>query len=275
MSAAVRHDTAKEPGPKRGLTLAPAGPRAGGVSFTSVPRADLLPPELGQREKARGVRRGLRGVVFLVAILVAAAVGGAWFLAFSAQTSLDAARQQTQALALQKSQFAEVQLTQQAIALGEAAVVVGGSTDIDWKAYFATLEAQLPAGVRIENLSVESATPVSAYPQSETPLEGPRIATLSFVASSDALPAIPDWLDRLSTLPGFVDATPTSVSLEGSGYSVSITMHIDAAAYSGRFDPTYAPDADGAGTGTDANLDGVADGAANDPAAGDSTEAGQ
>lgn len=269
MSAAVRHDTAKEPGPKRGLTLAPAGPRAGGVSFTSVPRADLLPPELGQREKARGVRRGLRGVVFLVAILVAAAVGGAWFLTFSAQTSLDAARQQTQALALQKSQFSEVQLTQQAIALGEAAVVVGGSTDVDWKAYFAQLESQLPGGVRIESIAVDAATPVQAYAQSETPLEGPRVATLTFTALSDTLPKIPDWLERLEQLPGFVDATPNSVSLENEGYRVSITMHIDAAAYSGRFDPTYAPTtgaADGESAASDP--DGIADGTSTDEGAG-------
>lgn len=208
------------------------------------------------------MRRGLRGVVLLVAVLVAAAVGGAWFLAFTAQTALDSARQETQALALQKSQFAEVQLTQQAIALGEAAVVVGGSTDIDWKAYFATLEAQLPAGVRIETLSVEAATPVQAYAQSETPLEGPRIATLTFVATSEALPAIPDWLDRLGALPGFVDATPNNVSLTGTGYSVGITMHIDARAYSGRFDPTYAPvAADDEAAEVDSDLDGVADGA--------------
>jgi len=275
MSAATTQPAEAPAGgkPRRGASLSVlTGGKPAGVSFATVPRANLLPPEIGEREKARGVRRGLRAIVFLAVLVVAAASAGAWFLAFTAQNSLEAAHQETDALLLQKSQFADVQLTQQAIALGQSAVVVGGSTDIDWKSYFRELESQLPAGVQIEGIAVDSATPIAAYTQSETPLEGARIATLTFTAVSQGLPTIPDWLDRLSLMSGFVDATPNSVTLDGETYKVSITMHINASAYSGRFDPQFAPVVEGdesateETTGTEEDPDGVADGAAEESA---------
>ena len=93
----------------------------------------------------------------------------------------------------------------------------------------------LPEGVRLDVFNIETPSILSAYPQSTVPLEGPRIATLTFTAVSPGLPEIPVWLDGLTDLPGYVDAVPGNVQLaDEGGYTVNITMHINADAYSNR-----------------------------------------
>jgi hypothetical protein len=92
-------------------------------------------------------------------------------------------------------------------------------------------------------------------------LQGARIATLQFTAISPNLPEIPDWLNRMMKLPGFVDATPGSITLNDDGtYTASIVLHIDAQAYSNRL----TADAD-AGANADADADA-------DAASGESTD---
>jgi hypothetical protein len=205
------------------------------VPLGAAPRVSLLPPELGQRNKALGTQRGLRLLMFAVVVLTVAAIGGAWYLSFTSQLALSGEQKRTQELLLEQQKYADVQYAVNMVDVGEAALRVGGSTEIDWQDYLGRLQASLPAGVALNTFSVDASTVTSQYPQSSIPLQGARIATLQFSATSATLPEIPDWLNRLRDLPGYVDANPGSVALDDSrGYLVSITMHIDAQAYSNR-----------------------------------------
>lgn len=206
-----------------------------GVPLGAVPHVSLMPPELGERNKQRGVQRSLRLTMFAVAILVVAGIAAAWYYSFSATLALDAETGRTATLQAQKMDHQEVRSAMDAVALGAAAIQVGGSTEIDLLDYLFKVQGSLPEGVRLDVFNIESATILTPYPQSDVPLEGPRIATLTFTAISPGLPEIPVWLDGLSDLPGFVDAVPGSVVLlDTGGYTVNITMHIDADAYSNR-----------------------------------------
>jgi len=204
------------------------------VHLGASPRVSLLPPELGQRNKALATQRALRLIMFAVIVLTLAGVGGVWYLAFSSQMALDREQQRTNELLLEQLEYSEVQHAVNSVELGEAALRVGGSTEIDWQDYLARVQASLPAGVTLDEFSVDASTVTEQYPQSSIPLQGARIATLEFTATSPALPEIPDWLVRLRELPGFVDANPGSVTLGQNGYIATITMHIDAQAYSNR-----------------------------------------
>ena len=160
--------------------------------------------------------------------------------------------QRTGELQGQQLQYADVREAQHQLELGEAAIRVGGSTEIDWQDYLLQLQASLPAGVTLQDVSVDSIGVMSEYAQSDVPLEGARIATLTYTAQSATLPTIPDWLDRLRGLPGFVDATPGSVTLQEGVYTASITMHIDSSAYSNRLTKDEdAETTDAGATGTD------------------------
>lgn len=202
------------------------------------PRANLLPPEIILKRKQLKTRRSLRAAVVLVAIGTAAGCVGAFGVSSVAQVALMATQQQ-QALVLEQAKYSEVSQVKQTISTIEAGQQVGSSTEVDWRAYILQLQKTLPAGVKMTSVKVETGTPMNLFPQSEAPLQGARVGAISFEASSKTLPDIPDWLRALATMPGFVDATPGSVRIEGSTYVVDVLMHYNTDAYSMRFDPEH------------------------------------
>ncbi len=146
--------------------------------------------------------------------------------------------QQTQEqLVAEQSQFVEVRQVKDTIATIIAGQEVGASTEIAWRDYLVLLQQTLPAGVTLETVSIDSGTPMAAFGQSDAPLQGTRVAALTFTATSATLPSIPDWLRAMVTLPGFVDAIPGSVARDGDAYVAQVLLHIDSGAFSLRFDP--------------------------------------
>lgn len=201
------------------------------------PRVNLLPPDVLQRRRAKKTRRTLGLSVVGLLVLVIAGAGGAALLANQAQANLLAEQARTTELLAEQTEYSEVRTLQSQVDLVHAAQRVGVSTEVDWKSYLEAVQGTLPAGVVIQSVTVDSATPVLAYDQPTAPLQGARIATVSFSATSPGLPDVPTWLNGLATLTGFADALPGSVSLdEATGsYTVAITMHVNDAAFAERF----------------------------------------
>lgn len=239
----------------------PTGPVRGGspasshVAVGGPPRVDLMPPEVQLKRSQLRTRRSLRLVLFAVFLVVVVACGGAWAWSTLAQTSLATAQSEQQSLIAQQAKYSKVTTIQDATTLIKAAQIVGDATEIDWQDYLSRLQATLPAGVTLATVSIDTADPMTAYAQSATPLQGDRIATLAFTATSPSLPSIPVWLDGLKTLPGFVDATPGQVSLADGVYSADVTMHIGTDAFANRFDPKKK-DAANAGTSSASTVGG-------------------
>ncbi len=199
-------------------------------------RVDLLPQELRIKRKGKVVRRRLGFLVILVAILVAGA--SVLVRAQAVQAKLDLSIQQAnaQSIVLQQRKYAVVQNIQKEADTIQAAQQVGTSTEINWKNYLISVQATLPPNVTLDSVNIDSATPFASYAQASAPLQGERIATLSFTAISSTLPQVPQWLIALATLPGYADANPGSVNRTDTGsYSVNITMHINQAALTNRF----------------------------------------
>jgi hypothetical protein len=137
----------------------------------------------------------------------------------------------------EQSQYTEVRQVKDTIDTIKAGQQVGASTEIAWRDYLLLLQSTLPSGVVLDTVSIDSGTPMTAFGQSDAPLQGTRVAALTFTATSETLPSIPDWLRAMSTLPGFVDAIPGSVTRDGSVYVSQVLLHINADAFSLRFDP--------------------------------------
>lgn len=220
--------------------LAPGGPTESvrRVAIGGSPRVDLLPASLRERRQQKRLRRGMYAGIGVIAGLLAAGVAGS--LSFSATAAASLADEQAITLDLlgQQARYAELSAVQDRIALAEAAQRVGAGTEVDWSAYLTQLRSTLPSGVSLTSVSVDAASPLAVYEQGTAPLEGPRIATLSFTAASRELPDVPVWIDALRTLPAFVDATANSVTLDDTGvYAVNLTLHIGPDAYANRFQP--------------------------------------
>jgi hypothetical protein len=211
-------------------------PKAVDVVVGGESRADLLPPEVRSQRKAKIVRRRLGLVVVLLIVLVLGGTVWVRALAVQARMNLSIERANTQSLLVLQRKYVEVRKVQQKIDVIQAAQQVGTATEINWEQYLIAVQATLPTNVSLDTISIDSATPFTPYLQATAPLQGARVATLSFTAKSSTLPQVPTWLDALTSLPGYADASPGSVTRDGTGaYSVSITMHINQAAFSGRF----------------------------------------
>ncbi|ARC55738.1 hypothetical protein AS850_01435 [Frondihabitans sp. 762G35] len=211
--------------------------RAAGLGAGAEPRVDLLPPEVrAERRSGQMVGRAWLAVG-VVAALVVIGTGSATLYSASAKSKLADSQAQTGELLAQQTKYKDVRTYQAQSTLVSAAQSVGGSTEIDWNTYLAKVQASLPTGVTITSVTIDSTDPLKAYAQATTPLQGERVATLTFTATSAELPAVPTWLDDLTKLPGYTDASPGSVAFDASTklYTANITMHITQAAYSGRY----------------------------------------
>jgi hypothetical protein len=199
-------------------------------------RVDLLPQEIRLARKGAVIRRRLGFLVFIVALVVS---GGTLLVraqAVQAKANLSIEQANTQSILLQQRKYGQVQKIQKQVDVIQAAQQVGTSTEINWKNYLIAVQATLPPNVKLDSVTIDSATPFSTYAQASAPLQGERIATLGFTAISSTLPQVPQWLIALATLPGYADANPGSVTRTATGsYSVSITMHINQAAFTNRF----------------------------------------
>lgn len=199
-------------------------------------RVDLLPPEVRFARKAKVIHRRLNFLVFLIVILMVGGIALVRAQAIQAHANLSIEEANTASLLLQQQKYGEVQKVQNEIGSIQAAQQVGTSTEINWEQYLTSVQATLPPNVTLDTVNIDSATPFAPYTQATAPLQGSRIATLSFTAKSSTLPEVPAWLNALTTLPGYADASPGSVTRNDSGtYSVNITMHINQAAFTHRF----------------------------------------
>lgn len=199
-------------------------------------RVDLLPQELRTKRRGKVLRRRLGFLIVLVAMVVVGASELVRAQAVQARVDLSIEQSNAQSILLQQRKYGEVQKIQKEVETIQAAQQVGTSTEINWKSYLMSVQATLPPNVTLDSVNIDSATPFASYAQASAPLQGERIATLSFTAISSTLPQVPQWLIALATLPGYADANPGSVNRTDAGtYSVNITMHINQAAFTNRF----------------------------------------
>ena len=197
---------------------------------------NLLPPEIVAKRKLRIFRRRM---IFVLIILLFVIIGCVSLVGAQAlQAEKDLAIAQTNAAYLQSQQniFSAVHVVQNEVDSIRAAQQVGDATEINWQSFLRDLLSTLPKKVILETIIIDQATPFAPYTQPSAPLQGARIATISFTATTPTLPQVPLWLNEISRLPGFADANPGSVVRNESGsYSVSITIHINQSAFSHRF----------------------------------------
>ena len=210
----------------------------GNIVIGGPARANLLPPEVGAAAQGKIMRRNAIVLVVLAVLVVIAGYAGGVIFAAGAQSELDAANQRTQELIAEQGKYAEVKQVTNLLATATAARQVGMSTEIDWKAYLDDIQNSLPAGTLVTNVVAQTATPIVAFDQPVVPLQGDRIGVLTFTATSKSLPDVEKWLDALSRLYGYVDASPGSITLNKDSklYEVAITMHINQDALLDRFD---------------------------------------
>jgi Tfp pilus assembly protein PilN len=210
------------------------------LAIGGEPRVHLLPADVTDRKKIKGLKRRLLFAGAIVVALVAVGYGLATVGLSSAQAQLTSTQATTTQLLAEQSKYGDVTKVNSDAAAIQQAQKTTTAQEILWAPYLASIEATLPANAAITDAdgSIDAPFGGAASTSSATstvPLQGPRIATLNLtVAMLQA--DVPTWLTTLPNLKGFVDATPDSVTATTDGYyAVVVTIHINDKAVSGRF----------------------------------------
>ncbi|WP_026374001.1 hypothetical protein [Agrococcus lahaulensis] len=218
-----------------GITVGRGGD-APPLMLGAQPVVNLLPPEVLAARRSRAVRRV---VVAAAVVLVVGAGGGAAAArvqAIAAEVELAGAQARTAALIAQQGEFGDVLAVEAEIAERVAARHVVTSTEIEWRSMIDAFLATLPPDATLTSVAAEGSSPMALHAQPIAPLQGARVATLTFTVESDA--RLPQVLDALATLPGFVDAqVPVVTALETGRTETIFVLHVGEEAYANRFPP--------------------------------------
>lgn len=130
-----------------------------GLVFGAVPRANLLPPEVLERTKARRTRRYLVFAVLLALVATAGVYAFATIRALTAQTELAAAQAQTAALLQEKATYSEVISATNSISLITKTQGQATSTEILWGDFILDEVGGIVPGAAISRISATSPPP--------------------------------------------------------------------------------------------------------------------
>ena len=223
------------------ITLAKEAP--GDVLVAArLPRVNLLPPEIAEREHLQRVQLGLAGTV-----LAAAGVVGLLYL--SAAGAVGDAEAQVQAAAAEQSQlqartaaFREVTTVQAQTASAEASLVQAMGEEVRYSRFLDDLATTLPKRVWVTSVSFSQGAAASAG-SGATGIDGIGTATIAGVAESHGDLAV--WLETLAKQKGYTRPyldNATKTLLQGQKVvNFSTTVAMTSEALSGRYSQVGSP----------------------------------
>lgn len=209
-----------------------------GLLLGAEPRANLLPPEVQERAKARLVRTYL---VFLVVLVLLVTIGGYAFASIrvlTAQSTLAAAQTRTAQLIEEKATYGDTIRVVSDLALADGTRLDAVSTEVLWAEVLDTIGAVLPVGsYAVAQFELSSPSPWEAPLATTGPLREPRVATIRLQIVTAGIPDVTAMYRSIETVEGLVDTSiDVTENPEGKqGYYTTITINLDAESLSGRF----------------------------------------
>jgi Tfp pilus assembly protein PilN len=207
------------------------------VLATSLPRVNLLPPEIAEASRLRTVQLSM-GAAVVAAFVV---VGGLWVVADlqaqSEQEKLDTAQanqatvsKQVNALAPVAAVYAEVDQRRQLLE-----TALGG--DVEWSQYLTDLSLTIPDNVWLTSMTVAPQT--TATGTSGTAGETAQIASVTFSGTAMQHDDVALWLESLAKQEGYRSAYFNSSTEKEIGTTkvvdFSSTVVVTRDALSGRY----------------------------------------
>jgi Tfp pilus assembly protein PilN len=160
------------------------------VGTPTLPRVNLLPPEIAEARTLRQLRVGAGGAVVLAFV----AVGGLYMQAHSgvsgAQSALDAANAKTASLTAQQRQLQKQTSIKDTVASAQATLATALAPQVLWSHYLQDMSVALAGNYWFTTLTLASGSPATAAaaaaPTAPTPATDPS-AIGSFSAQGKAV----------------------------------------------------------------------------------------
>lgn len=214
--------------------------------LATLPRVNLLPPEIGERRRLKKVQTGLGAGVAAAAVVVGALTLLAMAQVNSAQEDLEAKKARGAQLQSQQAQYAEVPLVFAQVEAASAQLGQAMGKEVRWSYFLNDLSLNVPGKVWLTSMTVTqdvdgavvAATANPTVPGGGTYLT-PGLGTVTFQGKGYAHNDVAAWLNALTRQNGLTQPYFTSSAQEeiGSKSAVGFTSQatITEDALSGRF----------------------------------------
>jgi Tfp pilus assembly protein PilN len=212
------------------------------VSLDSLPRVNLLPPEIAETRRFRRIQIGLGGAVLGAVGIVALLYVAASSSVSSAQSDLDTANAHHTALQAETAKYNDVTAVYSRAAAAQAMLTQAMGEEVQFSQYMKDLSLTVPETVWLKSLtfSQNTSTAAAAAPGAAATAVGtPGIGSVTFTGVGFSHDDVAVWLDSLAGEKGYADPyfSGSNEALLGTRKTVNFTSTatLTSAAYSGRY----------------------------------------
>ena len=211
------------------------------ISLDSLPRVNLLPPEIAESRRLRRIQLGLGGAVLGAVGIVALLYVAASSSVSSAQSDLDAANAKNTALQSQTAQYSAVTAVYARAAAAQAMLTQAMGEEVRYSQFLNDLSLSVPDNVWVKNVAFAQTpgTSAAAPGAGATALTPAGIGTVTFTGVGFKHDDVAVWLESLSSQKGYANPyfSSSTEALLGTRKTVNFTstVALTAAAYSGRY----------------------------------------
>ena len=209
----------------------------------TLPRVNLLPPEIHLARKARSIKAALVGVVAVAGLIVVALTLAAHHSVSSAKSRLADAKTQNAALERQVSALGDVTALRAQVVAAQGMLASAMATEVQWSHYLNDLSLTIPDNVWLTSMSVSSAAGSTSTSQprttGSTSVLPAGVGQITFVGTAFSHDDVANWLDSLAkekcySNPYFSNSTAAAIGNK-QVVNFSSTVTVTPACYSGRY----------------------------------------
>ncbi|GAC1610052.1 MAG: hypothetical protein NVS3B26_14730 [Mycobacteriales bacterium] len=211
------------------------------ISLDSLPRVNLLPPEIAESRRMRRIQLGLGGAVLGAVGIVALLYVAASSSESSAQNELDAANAKHSALQSQTAQYSAVTAVYAKAAAAQAMLTQAMGEEVRYSQLLNDLSLSVPDKVWLKNVTFTQMPAASAAgPAAVGAGVAPTgIGTVTFTGVGFQHDDVAVWLESLAGQKSYANPyfSSSTESLLGTRKTVNFTstVSLTPAAYSGRY----------------------------------------
>jgi Tfp pilus assembly protein PilN len=201
--------------------------------FATLPRVNLLPPEIGEQRKLQRIKAGLGvgvlGAVGVIGVLTVMATSEV----SNAQHDLDAAKAQQTTLQAQVAEYAEVPLVNSQLEAAHARLTQAMGKEVRWSYVLNDLSLTVPSKVWLDTMTVTqdvdgAASAAAAVPGATSSFLAPGVATMTFTGHGYQHNDVAAWLDALAKQKGLTQPYFTSSVKQPIGEEDAVTFSSQA-----------------------------------------------
>ncbi len=210
------------------------------VDWAPVPKVNLLPQEILDVRRFRGVQRVLVGAVLGTVAVAGLGVGWAVHGVATARDELQATQARTTQLRAEEAKYADVPRVLARVATAERARTQALGRDVLWYRFFDDLAAATPESVSLTSVTVSMDTASAGPGVAADPLTPGGLGSVAFSGTGDLFPDVAKWLESVATVDGLDGSTLQSATRSSDASTDDVTFSskivIDDSALSHRYD---------------------------------------